>query len=120
MADAKGAMHITSDDFDSTLTEAAGKDQPVFVDFYAEWCGPCKLAGPVVDKLAEEYDGKMVVAKLDVDNNNDIAARYGVMSIPTTIVFKKSDSGEMEEVDRKIGYPGEEGYREMLDAALAN
>ncbi len=105
------AVHLTATDFKTTINNKKGL--PVFVDFYADWCGPCKLAAPVVDKLAGEYGDKMIVAKLNVDQNNQIAAEYGVMSIPTTIVFKKG-----EEVDRKIGFPGGDGFREMIEQNL--
>lgn len=111
------AVHLTSDDFQSTLDAAGEAGMPVFVDFYAEWCGPCKIAGPIVDKLAGEYADKIKITKLDVDQNNEIAAKYGVMSIPTVIIFKK-DGDEMAEYDRKIGFPGEDGYRMMLDQAI--
>lgn len=110
-----GAIHLTTDDFEKTLAEAG--DKPVFVDFYAEWCGPCKLAGPVVDKLAVEYADKVVVAKVDTDENNELARQFGVMSIPTTILFKR-DGDQAKEIDRKIGFPGEQVYRQMLDKAL--
>lgn len=105
------AQHLDSSNFKSTV-EAA--QIPVFVDFYAEWCGPCQMAAPVVDKLADEYEGKVLVAKVNVDEARDIAQEYSVMSIPTAIVIKKG-----EEVDRKIGFPGEEGFKAMLDEALA-
>ncbi len=105
-----GATHLTDADFEQTIKEAG---KPVFVDFYAEWCGPCKLAAPIVEKLAGEYQGKAVIAKLDVDENHDTAVKYGVMSIPTVIVFD-TVNGEVKEVDRKIGFPGEGGYRQML------
>jgi thioredoxin 1 len=109
------AQHLDSENFQSTLDEA--DDKVVFVDFYAEWCGPCKLAAPIVDKLAVEYQEKALITKLDVDENNDVAAQYGVMSIPTVILFKKKD-GKVTEVGRKIGFPGEQGYRQLLDSAL--
>ncbi len=105
-----GAAHLTDATFEQTIKEAG---MPVFVDFYAEWCGPCKLAAPIVEKLAGEYQGKAVIAKVDVDENHDTAVKYGVMSIPTVIVFN-TVNGEVKEIDRKIGFPGEGGYRQML------
>lgn len=104
-----GAPHLTADDFSSTLKS----DKPVLVDFYADWCGPCKLAAPIIDKLSAEYADKMIISKLDVDAFNEIAREHGVMSIPTVVIFKNG-----EEVDRKIGFPGEDGYRQMIEAAL--
>jgi thioredoxin 1 len=112
----QAAMHLNEDDFLQVLTEAAGK--PVFVDFYAEWCGPCKLAGPIVDKLAVEYGDKAIIAKVDVDDNNELARQFGVMSIPTTIIFQKAGE-EIKVVDKQVGFPGEPKYRQMLDQALA-
>jgi len=106
------AIHFSSEDFDQQLKDAG--DKPVFVDFYADWCGPCKLAAPIIDKLAVEYEGKAIIAKVDTDKNNDISAKYGIQSIPTVIVFKKG-----VEVNRKIGFPGEPVYRQMLDKAVA-
>jgi thioredoxin 1 len=112
MSDSKGALHLTQADFHAVLDQASKDKLPVFVDFYADWCGPCQVAAPIVDKLADEYQGKAIIAKLNVDENNQIAGEYGVMSIPTVIIFKDG-----EEVDRKIGFPGEDGYREMIDQA---
>jgi len=106
----KGAMHLSDADLQKTLEEST---MPVFVDFYAEWCGPCKLAGPVIDKLAEEFQGKVMIVKIDVDPNPMSSKQYGVMSIPTTILFNKVD-GKVKEIDRKIGFAGEQGYRQML------
>jgi len=110
----KGAIHLSSDSFQKTLDDAKAAGQPLVVDFYAEWCGPCQVAGPVIDSLADEYAGKVMITKLDVDAHNDIAGEHGVMSIPTVIVFKDG-----EEIDRKIGFPGEAGYREMIEESLA-
>lgn len=120
MADGQAkAPHLSSADFQATLDSAAKDGKPVVVDFYAEWCGPCQIAAPVIDKLSGEYADKAVIAKLNVDENNDIAGQYGVMSIPTVIVFKKNDDGEMEEVHREIGFPGEAKYKQVIDEAVA-
>ncbi|MCD8484103.1 thioredoxin [Candidatus Woesebacteria bacterium] len=95
--------------------EVLSSEQPVLVDFYAEWCGPCKLAAPIMDTLAVEYQGKAAVAKIDVDDpqNRDIAMKYGVMSIPTVFTIK---DGEI--VDKNIGFIGEDGYRQMIEKGL--
>ena len=79
---------FTSANFD---VDVLGSDIPVVVDFFATWCGPCRMMAPVIEELAEEYDGKVKIGKLDVDENSDIAARYGVMSIPTIILFKNGE-----------------------------
>ena len=78
--------------------EVLQSDIPVFVDFYADWCGPCKMMSPVIDKLAEEYDGKIKVGKVNVDENGDLAVKYGIMSIPNMVFFK---NGEV--ADRVVG-----------------
>ena len=78
--------------------EVLQSDLPVFVDFYADWCGPCKMMSPVIDKLAEDYDGRIKVGKVNVDENGDLAVKYGIMSIPNMVFFK---GGEV--VDRVIG-----------------
>lgn len=109
------AEHISDSQFDDVVLKS---DIPVMVDFFAEWCGPCKMAGPVLDKLADEFKGKVRIVKLDVDQN-ETAANFGVMSIPTVIVFK---GGKAMEIDgkpvRQVGFPGEGGYRSMLESAL--
>lgn len=82
---------ISDDNFE---TEVLKSDQPVLIDFWAAWCGPCKMIAPVVEELAGEYDGKVKIGKLDVDNNQQTAIKYGVRSIPTLLVFK---NGEVKE-----------------------
>ena len=83
---------------DATFDETIKTDKPVLVDFWAEWCGPCKMIGPSVEELANDYEGRAVVAKLNVDENPEVTARYGVRSIPTLLVFK---NGQI--VDKQIG-----------------
>ena len=75
--------------------EVIGSDMPVFVDFYADWCWPCKMMAPIVEKLAEKYEGKMKVGKCNIDEENQLAVRYNVMSIPTMIIFSKGEKKEV-------------------------
>ena len=110
----KGAVHLTAENFERTINEAG---MPVMVDFYADWCGPCKLAAPIIDKLADELRSKVVIAKIDVDEVNELARQYGVMSIPTVIIFQKKDE-KIVELDRKIGFPGEDGFRQFIATYL--
>ena len=83
---------------DATFDETLKSDKPILVDFWAEWCGPCKMIGPVVEELAGDYEGKAIVAKINVDENPQVTARFGVRSIPTLLVFK---NGQI--VDKQVG-----------------
>ncbi len=111
---AKGAAHWTDADFEELLKKAAEDKKPVIVDFFATWCGPCRLAAPIIDKLSDEYAEKAIIVKMDVDENNQTPGKFGVMSIPTVIAFK---DGEV--VDKIIGFPGEPGYRKLIDKVVA-
>jgi thioredoxin 1 len=99
---------------DSNFDEAIKSEKPVLVDFWAEWCGPCKMIGPVVEELAGDYEGKAVVAKLNVDENPQVTARFGVRSIPTLLVFK---NGEV--VDKQIGAVPKSVLAQKLAAQVA-
>ncbi|MFW5753837.1 MAG: thioredoxin [Marinilabiliaceae bacterium] len=99
---------------DSNFEEEVLKsDKPVLVDFWAEWCGPCRMVGPIVDELAEEYDGKAVMAKMDVDSNPDTSVKFGIRNIPTILFFK---NGEV--VDKQVGAVPKATLASKLDALL--
>ncbi len=104
-------LKVTADNFES---EVLGSDKPVLVDFYADWCGPCQALTPVVEELAEEYEGRARVAKVDVDANAAIAQRYGVQSIPTLVFLRDGDV-----VDQIVGAAPKRKLGERLDAMLA-
>jgi thioredoxin 1 len=94
----KNLQHFDGPTFEADVLQS---EQPVVVDFYADWCHPCHMMGPVIEQLAGEYAGKVKIGQLDVDMNQDIAIRYGVMGIPTLGLFR---GGRM--VDRLVGFPG--------------
>ena len=103
-------VEIEEAKFDESVLKA---ELPVLVDFWAPWCGPCKMVAPVVDELAEEFDGKVSFVKLNVDNAAQTASQYGIMSIPTLMLFKAG-----EPVDTIIGFRPKDELKKSLDAAL--
>ena len=104
------AKSVTSVDFDS---EVISSNIPVLVDFWAEWCGPCKALGPTIDQIAAEYEGKVKVLKLDVQSEAALAGNFGVVSIPTLLVFK---NGQV--VDRMVGLQPKQNITAKLDTHL--
>lgn len=104
------ALHLTKDDFNAKISSGV-----VMVDFWAEWCGPCKMAGPIIDEMAEEYKDKVLVAKVDVDAESELAGSHGVMSIPTVVLFKDG-----KEIGRQVGFAGKAGYVQLLGKAGLN
>lgn len=84
-------IELTDDNFES---EVINSDVPVLVDFWAEWCAPCRTIAPAIEEIADEYDGKAKVGKLDVDNNQQVAMEYGIRSIPTLLIFKNGEVAE--------------------------
>lgn len=104
------AVEITDANFEEQVLKS---DKPVMVDFWAAWCGPCRMVGPIIDQISEEYDGKAIVGKLDVDANQEFAAKYGVRNIPTVLVFQ---NGEV--VGRQVGVAPKNAYSEAIDALL--
>jgi thioredoxin 1 len=103
------AVEIT----DANFEEIINTNQPVLVDFWAEWCGPCKMIGPVVEELASDYAGKAVIAKLNVDENPIVSAKFGIRSIPTLLILKK---GEI--VDKQVGVVPKSVLAQKIDAQL--
>ncbi|MGB5238568.1 MAG: thioredoxin [Flavobacteriaceae bacterium] len=104
------ALEITDATFDEVVLKS---DKPVVVDFWAAWCGPCRMVGPIIDEVSQEYQGKAVVGKVDVDVNQEYAAKYGVRNIPTVLVFK---DGEI--VNRQVGVSPKQVYTDAIEAVL--
>lgn len=102
-------INITSENYEDILNS----ESPVIVDFWATWCGPCRMIGPLIESLAEKYEGKTAVCKLNVDENPDIATQYKIMSIPTVLVMK---NGEV--LDKAVGVRTKEEYQDMIEKVL--
>lgn len=103
--------NVTDSDFEEKVLK---NDTPVLVDFWAEWCGPCKMAEPVLEELSEEYKDKVLIMKLDVDKNQKSAQDYDVMSIPTTILFKDG-----KEIGRQIGFAGKQAFEDLMKKGVS-
>jgi len=109
MSENENLLHVNDGDFESQILQS---DVPALVDFWAAWCGPCRTVGPVVEELASEYAGKVKVAKLNVDDNKQTPAKYGVRGIPTLMLFK---GGQV--VDQIVGAVPKSRIKELLDKA---
>ncbi|MFN0138188.1 MAG: thioredoxin [Phycisphaerae bacterium] len=103
-------LHLDDNSFDEQVIKSS---IPVLVDFWAEWCGPCQLLGPTIDELAGEYEGKVKVAKVDIDAAQSTAARYGVGSIPTVMIFQNGEA-----VEKIVGARAKKDYQAVLNAKL--
>jgi thioredoxin 1 len=103
-------IHATDADFDSVVLQS---DQPVLVDFWAQWCGPCKMIAPALDELAQAYDGRAKIVKVDIDQNRNVAMKYHVRSIPMLLVFK---DGQVQ--GTQIGAVGKPQLAQLIDKAL--
>lgn len=107
---AGATVEVTDDNFDAEVTKSA---VPVVVDFWAEWCGPCRMVAPILEKLSNEYLGKIKVGKVNVDNNPNTPSKFGIQAIPTLIFFKNG-----QQVDRLVGAASEKELKKKLDALL--
>nr|4BA7_A Chain A, LBCA THIOREDOXIN [synthetic construct]4BA7_B Chain B, LBCA THIOREDOXIN [synthetic construct] len=103
-------IEINDENFEEEVLKS---DKPVLVDFWAPWCGPCRMIAPIIEELAEEYEGKVKFAKVNVDENPETAAKYGIMSIPTLLLFK---NGEV--VDKLVGARPKEALKERIEKHL--
>lgn len=103
------AFEFTETNYEAMIAEG----KPTVIDFWAPWCGPCKQVGPVIDELAGEYEGRVLIGKCDIDENGDVAAAYGIRNIPTVLFFK---NGEL--VDKQVGSAPKSTYVQKIEALL--
>ena len=103
------ALQVTDANFD----ELVNSGKPMVLDFWAEWCGPCRMVGPIVDELATEYEGKVIIGKIDVDNNDDVVSQFGIRNIPTILFFK---DGVV--VDKQVGAAPKATFVAKIEALL--
>ncbi|MFH1971320.1 MAG: thioredoxin [Patescibacteria group bacterium] len=103
-------INVTDLDFEEKVIKST---LPVFVDFFAPWCGPCKMAEPVIEEMAKDYEGKAIIAKINVDENPVTSSKFDVMSIPTTLMFKGG-----QEVGRQTGFSGRQTFEELIKKAV--
>ena len=108
----KNVIYVNTELWDNDVLKS---DLPVLVDFWAEWCGPCRMVGPTVEQLSQTMAGKIKVAKLNVDENQEIAMKYGIRSIPSLILFKGG-----KEIARTVGAASKDSYQKFIEQSLAN
>lgn len=104
------SLTITDSTFEQEVLKS---DLPVVVDFWAEWCQPCRMVGPVIDELAKEYEGKVKIGKVNVDENNQVASQFGIMSIPTVMIFKNGSPDKT-----LVGVQSKDTYKNAIDGSL--
>ena len=102
-------IEITTQNFDEVISQG----KPVLMDFWATWCGPCKRLGPIIEEIAAEFDGKAIVGKCDIEENDDLTEKFGIMNVPTVVFLKDG-----KEVDRVVGLAMKNVYEEKLNALL--
>ena len=107
---APNILTLTANNFDDQVLKAA---QPVLVDFWAEWCGPCKMLNPILGELATEYEGKVAIGKVDIDHDQELAAKYGIQAVPTLLLFK---NGQV--TDQIVGLKSKREFKAKLDAVV--
>lgn len=103
------ALQIT----DANFNEYANSEKPMVLDFWAEWCGPCRMVSPIIDELAQDYEGRVIIGKMDVDNNDEVVGQFGIRNIPTVLFLK---NGEM--VDKIVGATSKDKFVEKIEAML--